>query len=272
MLGTVGTSLVIASMTGLPAGVGECRDHGVTGNEAAQLAGPVHDGEFVLGGPQQQPGGITDRRLRSERFKMRNHGFRDAEVSRHILEAYHLRFRRRREIDEDRDEDEQRVAADQSDESEHEGERLADPRGDVRRCVRGYQSASTARRTRPPSIGKAGMRLNSTRKMFTEASRTMKPSAGLSSRCSASKSKCVFIRRISAAAMTMFTAGPASATTISWPGFSGIRSSRASPPIGSSVMSGVRIPKRRAARAWPNSCATTQAKNARMKPMPSIAA
>ena len=42
--------------------------------------------------------------------------------------------------------------------------------------------------------------------------------------------------------MTTFTAGPASATTISWPGFSGMRSSRASPPIGSSVMSGVRMP------------------------------
>ena len=42
--------------------------------------------------------------------------------------------------------------------------------------------------------------------------------------------------------MTTFTAGPASATQSSWSGTSGIRSSRAKPPIGSNVMSLVRIP------------------------------
>ena len=52
----------------------------------------------------------------------------------------------------------------------------------------------------------------------------------------------MFMKRISTAAMTTFTAGPASATMISCRGFSGMRSSRASPPIGSSVMSGVRMP------------------------------
>ena len=70
----------------------------------------------------------------------------------------------------------------------------------------------------------------------------MKPSAGLSSRCSASMSKRAFMTRISTTAMTTLTAGPASATTISWPDFSGMRSSRARPPIGSSVMSGVLMP------------------------------
>ena len=40
--------------------------------------------------------------------------------------------------------------------------------------------------------------------------------------------------------MTRLTAGPASATTISWLGFSGMRSSEATPPIGSSVTSEVR--------------------------------
>ena len=44
------------------------------------------------------------------------------------------------------------------------------------------------------------------------------------------------------AAITRFTAGPASATTISCAGFSGMRSSEATPPIGSSVTSGVRMP------------------------------
>jgi hypothetical protein len=43
-------------------------------------------------------------------------------------------------------------------------------------------------------------------------------------------------------AIMTFTAGPASATTISCPGFSGIRSSRATPPMGRSVMSGVWMP------------------------------
>ncbi len=42
--------------------------------------------------------------------------------------------------------------------------------------------------------------------------------------------------------MTKLTAGPASATTISWAGFSGMRSIEATPPIGSSVTSGVRMP------------------------------
>ena len=42
--------------------------------------------------------------------------------------------------------------------------------------------------------------------------------------------------------MTKFTAGPASATTSSCAGSSGMRSSRATPPIGSSVMSGVCTP------------------------------
>ena len=109
-------------------------------------------------------------------------------------------------------------------------------------CVRGSQIASTARSTRPPSIGKAGIRLKSTRKTFTEASLAMKLSAGLSRRCRASMSKREFMNKISTTAMTTFTAGPASATTISCPGFSGMRSSRARPPIGSSVMSGVLMP------------------------------
>ena len=47
-----------------------------------------------------------------------------------------------------------------------------------------------------------------------------------------------------------------------------MRSSRANPPIGKSVMSFVAIPNRRAAKACPNSCRTTQANRARMKTTP----
>jgi hypothetical protein len=77
---------------------------------------------------------------------------------------------------------------------------------------------------------------------------------------------------MSNAAIATLTRGPAMAITNSWPGSSGMRSSLATPPIGSSVMSGVLIPKRRAAAMWPNSWSTTQTKTATMKAIPSIAA
>ena len=48
--------------------------------------------------------------------------------------------------------------------------------------------------------------------------------------------------RASTRKIATFTAGPARATRISCPGFSGIFSSRARPPIGRSVTSGVRMP------------------------------
>jgi hypothetical protein len=78
-------------------------------------------------------------------------------------------------------------------------------------------------------------------------------------------------QEIQQAAMTTFT-GPASAITSSWPGFSGIRDSRATPPIGDSVMSGVCTPYCRAANTWPNSCSTTQANSSTTKVTLSIAA
>ena len=49
-------------------------------------------------------------------------------------------------------------------------------------------------------------------------------------------------------------------------------SRRAMPPIGSSVMSGVLMPYRRGARAWPNSCSTTSRKISRTKMTPPTAA
>ena len=58
--------------------------------------------------------------------------------------------------------------------------------------------------------------------------------------------------------MRTFTAGPAMATTSSCIGLRGIRSRRANPPMGSRVMSGVRMPYRRAASTCPNSCNSTQ--------------
>src|SRR6266536_2245865 len=64
-------------------------------------------------------------------------------------------------------------------------------------------------------------------------------------------------------AITTFTSGPATAIINSCTGSSGMRSSRATPPIGSNVISGVLIPKAFAANACPNSCSTTQRKSSR---------
>ena len=49
--------------------------------------------------------------------------------------------------------------------------------------------------------------------------------------------------------MIKFTAGPAAAMINSWIGSSGMRSKRATPPIGSNVISGVLMPKAFAAKA-----------------------
>ena len=66
-------------------------------------------------------------------------------------------------------------------------------------------------------------------------------------------------------AMTTLTSGPAIAIRNSSHGFSGMRSSRATPPIGSSVTSGVGTPKARAVKMWPNSCSSTQRNSSTMK-------
>jgi hypothetical protein len=62
--------------------------------------------------------------------------------------------------------------------------------------------------------------------------------------------------------MASVTAGPAKAINSSCLGSSGIRSSRATPPIGRMSTSGVRTPKRRAMVMWPNSCSSTQTNSA----------
>ena len=119
--------------------------------------------------------------------------------------------------------------------------------------------ASSARSTRPPSIGNAGIMLNTARNRFTAASRSSIETRVLSTACSALVSTCAPATTISTPAITTLTSGPAIAIRNSWYGSSGMRSSRARPPIGSSVTSGVATPKARATKMWPNSCASTQA-------------
>ena len=62
--------------------------------------------------------------------------------------------------------------------------------------------------------------------------------------------------------MATVTAGPASAIRSSCLGSSGIRSSRATPPMGSRMTSGVRTPNRRAIVMCPNSWSRMQRKKA----------
>src|SRR5712671_5274292 len=125
--------------------------------------------------------------------------------------------------------------------------------------------ASSARSTRPPSIGKAGIMLNTARKRLTSARRSIIDTLGLSMAAKCAVERCVGVTAISTTAIATLTSGPAIATRNSSLGFSGMRSSRATPPIGSSVTSGVATPKARAVKMWPNSCASTQANKSTMK-------
>ena len=217
-------------------------DHGVAGEEAAQPPAAVDHREFVLRGADQGVGGGLERRLRPERLEGADHRLVDATRRAASIRPTSPASLGGGEIDEDGDEDEDGVAADQADEAEGEGEALADARGDLGRPRRPRRKASSARSTRPPSIGKAGIRLKSTRKMLTPARRARKPGPGFSICVSVDGSRRAPRTTIRIKAMTTLTSGPAMAMTISSEGFSGMRDRRARPPIGRSVMSGVVMP------------------------------
>ena len=102
--------------------------------------------------------------------------------------------------------------------------------------------ARIARSTRPPSMGKAGRRLNRTRAMLTAMSCVTKSSLPCSIWAMRSGVKLPPKSTSSTAAMTTLTAGPATAITSSWLGRSGMRSMLATPPIGRRVMSRVSMP------------------------------
>lgn len=119
---------------------------------------------------------------------------------------------------------------------------------------------SNARSTRPPSIGNAGIRLKSTRKRF--ATINAKGAGAESSWASNWPLGSAESRHQTNAptAITTFTRGPATAINSSCRGVSPVDSIRASPPMGSSVTSRVRIPNRLAISTWPNSWRRTQPK------------
>lgn len=101
--------------------------------------------------------------------------------------------------------------------------------------------ATSACKTRPPSIGKAGIRLKTARKMLAIARRPISDRFGLSIWVSSSGRTEPTIA-ISTRPIARLTAGPASATTSSWEGSLGSRWRLATPPIGNSVTSGVPMP------------------------------
>lgn len=100
--------------------------------------------------------------------------------------------------------------------------------------TRGSRIAKSARATRPPSMGNAGSTLNAAREAFIQKSWTANARTVASSNARATAH--------AATASTTLTAGPAIATSSSCFGWSGMRSILATPPMGSSVMSRVRIP------------------------------
>jgi hypothetical protein len=131
----------------------------------------------------------------------------------------------------------------------------------------GYGSlnaTSAARRSRPPSMGKAGIRLNTAMITLAWKMATMTRVNGVSlcqiatGSNSTPGSRYIKVNRIRANAM--FNAGPAIAIAASLPGSSGMRSIEATPPIGRSTISRTASPNFRAMRLWVSSCMTTQAK------------
>ena len=104
----------------------------------------------------------------------------------------------------------------------------------------GMFMASTARSTRPPSIGKAGIRLNSTSMTFSCSTVNRKPLTpprprGCARPSGAGPAGQDQYQRQAPAAMTTLTAGPARAIQNSCFGF-GRFSMLATPPMGYSVM------------------------------------
>ena len=102
--------------------------------------------------------------------------------------------------------------------------------------------ASSARSIRPPSIGKAGIRLKPATMRLANVSRPSMLPPGLRIWSTEWRSSIPAMTSTSTAAIATLMTGPASATASSSPDFSGMRSSIASPPIGSTVTSGVAMP------------------------------
>ena len=181
------------------------------------------------------------RRVGVERRVLRHHRGAHRHAARHRADGDEMRLRGRREIDEDRDEDQHDVR-EQPDEAEREGEALADGGGDLggariahARGEQRAQHAAAVHRERRDQVEQHEEDVDHRQPVDHR-------DLGAVDRGQAPRSSLAPKNTTSTSAITTFTSGPAMAMTNSSRGSSEMRSSRASPPIGSSVTSGVAIP------------------------------
>ena len=125
-------------------------------------------------------------------------------------------------------------------------------------CVaasRPSRGTRAARKTRPPSIGKEGIKLNSTSmKLIRPNASIITASRGLNGYTHGAPNQ-------PSPPSARLTAGPASAVWISSIGRRGIWLKRAMPPMGKSRISKMCAPLARATNEWPTSCNTTLPKS-----------
>ena len=136
-------------------------DDALARDDAAQPPRAVQHRKLPLGGAEQEVGRRAALDCGPSVAKVVTIASRRQSPARDVARLHEPRFAGRGEEDEDRDEDEQRIA-EQSEETEADCNHLADAGGELGRLNVAQAIASSARRTRPPSIGKAGMRLKRT--------------------------------------------------------------------------------------------------------------
>src|ERR1035437_1985409 len=135
----------------------------------------------------------------------------------------------------------------------------------------------SARKTRPPAGGNAGIRLKRARKTFAPRSQTRAVDidgavGGILAICSRSTAPPVLpTTKYSPTARPRFVSGPTNATSSSCWGFCGGFSIRDTPPIGRRRISRTVQPNAWATRLWASSCTTTQAKRQTIKRTPNRA-
>ncbi len=114
---------------------------------------------------------------------------------------------------------------------------------------------SPARRSRPPSSGRPGIRLNTPTPRLTAATAKVTPSTPVHPAVTAALHSSA-----NTAPNVSEVAGPTNATANSLPGVGSSPSISATPPNMKSVMPRTRTPNRRATTAWASSWVTRQAK------------
>ena len=182
-------------------------------------------------------------------LKLRHHHLRHLQPASRHPRGHRARLGARAEEDEEGHQHRERGAAEHH--AEHapaRGRRAARPSAAIRVArTSPNRRARSARSTRPPSSGNAGIRLNSSTGAVGDHQADEDRGRSPAGRAAARPGRWPRRQRpAGAAGSRSVTAGPASAMTSSCAGSSGIRSRRATPPMGSRMTSGVRTPNRAA--------------------------